>query len=159
MLINAVNEQIWNITVFLGLDLLQSVTELVAEKTLSSHVLQSCFKSEPEKQKVNMLIDTSILPFNLFFAVKFILKILCIRFDSSAIIIIILFAWLKLNHKLNPILRVNNRPIITSKIFQKLWSTKKHQQIAGMVNFQKVFYLLVYYILLWLIAVLRIWVI
>lgn len=78
--------------VFFGLDLLQSVAELVAEKTLSSHVLQSSFKSEPGKQKVNMLINTSILPFNLFFAVKFILKILCIRVDSSEIKIIILFA-------------------------------------------------------------------
>lgn len=60
---------ILTVFVFISLDMLQSVDELTAEASLSSHVLRSALHSKTEPPKVSRNIPT-ISPFNIYFALK-----------------------------------------------------------------------------------------
>lgn len=74
--------------VFILLDTLQSVDELTAEASLSSHVLRPIVNSETEIPKVNRFIANSILAFNVYFALKLeFLKILFVAFFLTILLL------------------------------------------------------------------------
>lgn len=60
---------ILTVFVFISLDMLQSVDELTAEASLSSHVLRSALHSETKLSRVSRHFST-LLPFNIYFALK-----------------------------------------------------------------------------------------